>query len=707
MGMVAVRRTWVRLFAVFSCGLLLAALTLAAAEPKKSKAEAAGPAAPVFSIPGGIFTNALTLKLTAADAVVRFTVDGSEPGTASTVCTGPIRITSCTLLRAKAWHRDGTVSRCVSQNYFFVAPELLTVEFGLPLVLIHSEGEEISAMEKSLAGLRVLEDSAGQTTFTSGTDFEGLAQMNIRGHSSLRYPKHSYSVKIVDEALEAHKVSLLKLPKESAWVLYGPYPDKTLMRDALAYELSNDMGRWAPHTRFVEAFVHHGGGRMTPEDYVGVYLLVEKITRDKNRVNVARLETSQNREPEISGGYIFKKDHTGSTNRKKFGEEGPPMVGRSLNQPGFPTAPGGFPADPAGFLPPYQGTTATTTRTTTTTTRTTRKPKAATSARPITNYVAAAVPQGIRLDDDALFPDDEGFHTTLQRNQFYFYEPEPDEITAVQRAWLKDYVNRLEIALYGPDFTNPETGYRAFIDVDSFIDHHLLVELTKNVDGFRFSTFYYKDRGGKLQMGPAWDWNLAFGNCDGKQGYIPQRWLWPQLDDQQYSWFRRLFEDPDFGQRYVDRWAQLRTNIFSTSNVLAKVDRMAVQLQSAQQRNFSRWEILGRDISPNYFVGASYAEEVNWMKKWIEDRLAWIERQFVPAPEITSNKPMFLASPVSGAKIYFTMDGSDPRASGGGVAVAAKPFGQSVTLAPGATLMARAQVGARWSPPLTVRAVVK
>src|SRR6185295_9089369 len=139
----------------------------------------------------------------------------------------------------------------------------------------------------------------------------------------------------------------------------------------------------------------------------------------------------------------------------------------------------------------------------------------------------------------------------------------------------------------------------------------------------------------------------------------------------------------------------------------AKVDRMVAQLQSAQQRNFSRWEILGRDISPNYFVGASYAEEVNWMKKWIEERLAWIERQFLPAPEITAAKPLFLASTVSGAKIYFTTDGSDPRASGGGVAAVAKPFGQSVTLAPGATLMARVQVGARWSPPVTVQSAAK
>lgn len=388
--------------------------------------------------------------------------------------------------------------------------------------------------------------------------------------------------------------------------------------------------------------------------------------------------------------------------RKRFGDEGPPMVGRAGSQPGFPTGPGGFPADPDGFQPPYAGA-ATGNQRTTTTRNTRRPPRTIDLSRPVTNYVAAVVPQGTRLDDDELFPDEEGFRTTLQRNQFYFYEPEPDEITAVQRVWLKDYVNRVEAALYGPDFKDTERGYQAFLHVDSFIDYHLLVELTKNVDGFRFSTFYYKDRGGKLQMGPAWDWNLAFGNCDGKQGYMPERWLWPQLDDQQYSWFRRLFEDPDFGQRYVDRWAQLRTNVFATSNVLARVDRMSRQLRSAQERNFSRWEIMGREINPNYFVGSTYAEEVNWMKRWIEDRLGWIDRQFVPAPEITSNKPLALASTVPGAKIYFTTDGTDPRAPGGGLAASAKPFDQSSMLAPGAKFMGRAQVGSRWSPPILRR----
>src|SRR6185503_13738433 len=88
------------------------------------------------------------------------------------------------------------------------------------------------------------------------------------------------------------------------------YSDKTLIRDALAYELSNKMGRYAPRTRFVELYLDRSGGKLGPRDYMGVYVLVEKIKRGKNRVNIAELQGSDATEPNISGGYIFKRDHS-------------------------------------------------------------------------------------------------------------------------------------------------------------------------------------------------------------------------------------------------------------------------------------------------------------------------------------------------------------------------------------------------------------
>ena len=664
------------------------------------KARAAQAAAPTFSTPGGVFTNVLKLELKAGEALIRYSTDGSEPTTNSPVYREAIDIAACVLVRGKAWHSDGRVSSTVSENYTVLAEDLRKFSSNLPLVILNTGREEIMAGDKSLAALRAVENKRERTTLTSAEDFSGLVLVNLRGHSSLRYPKHSYSVKSVNELKEPKSVSILGLLKDPDWVLYAPYPDKTLMRDVLAYELNRQIGTWAPRTRFVEVFASEPGEKLSMEHYVGVYVFEEKVTRSKSRVNIAKLDADDTREPELTGGYIFKKDHSSSRERKRLGADGPPQATVPTDRSGYPTPPGGFPADPAGFLLSYQGSTTTrTTRTTTPRTTTRTSSRANRSARAVTNYVATAVSERAVIDDAEVFPDDESFRTTLQKNYFYFQEPEPDELTGVQRAWLKAYVNRLEAALYGPDFTDAKEGYRAFIDVGSFIDYHLFSEVTKNVDAFRFSTFYHKYRGGLLKMGPVWDWNLSFGNADGKQGWMPQHWLWPQLDDQQYSWFRRLFEDPDFGQRYVDRWHELRAGVFATTNVLSRIDAFAAYLNESQERNFRRWDILGRDVSPNYFVGDNYKEEIDYMKNWASNRLAWIEAQFPAAPVVKANGKVELSNRSSNGKIYFTTDGSDPRASGGKISAMAREYSSPLVLPQSSSLFARTLTETRWSGP--------
>jgi len=295
----------------------------------------------------------------------------------------------------------------------------------------------------------------------------------------------------------------------------------------------------------------------------------------------------------------------------------------------------------------------------------------------------------------------EGF-VTSNANSFFFVEPKPAKISAAQRAWLTNYLNRFEAALYGNDFRNPTNGYAAFIDVDSFIDHHLFVEATKNVDGFRFSTFFTKERGGKLKMEPIWDWNLAFGNAKGKQGYAPEHWLWPQLNDQQYSWFRRLFEDPDFGQRYVDRWAQWRTNVFATSNLLTRVDELAAALKEPAARNFERWPILGAAVEPEYFAGKTYDEEIQYLKTWITNRFAWMDEQFVPPPVVsTASAPTnTLSFTATAGQVYYTLDGSDPRLTNGNVSGAAQVYQAPVAVTNAAKIVARTRKQNNWSSPV-------
>jgi spore coat protein CotH len=403
------------------------------------------------------------------------------------------------------------------------------------------------------------------------------------------------------------KASLLGLPKESDWVLYAPYADKTLMRDVLAYELSNAMGRYAPRTRFVEVFIDRSGGKLARRDYMGVYVLVEKIKRDKNRVNIAAADDSAARTTDPS--FIIKRDHS------------------DRYEPSFRTGRG---------------------------------------------------------------------------NHFFYVYPDPEEMSREQMSGISRHMSRVEASIYGDEFRDPAKGYAAFLDVGAFIDQHLLIEMSKNIDGFRYSAFVHRDRGGKVVVGPAWDWNLSFGNADYYDASDPTGWYTDQLRESEICWYRRLSEDPEFMQRTIDRWGELRRSVFATGRVLGRVDEIAAQLNEAQERNFTRWPIMGRRVNPNEFVGDSYAEEVKWMKQWIQRRMEWMDRQFPAAPVISEAQGVVTLKNGSG-KIYYTLDGSDPRLPGGGVSRKAVAYSAPLKSSEAGKLTARAHRGNTWSAPVSVR----
>src|SRR6185369_10206069 len=224
----------------------------------------------------------------------------------------------------------------------------------------------------------------------------------------------------------------------------------------------------------------------------------------------------------------------------------PNQGGSSSLRPGFPTGPGGFQASHSGFLPSEDGPDgAQLFREVNPTFPDQRLPNREPGQihlRPIPGQPIDSAPvirERVQVNSDRgpgrfdfLSPFREAMSSrpelfsTRRRSQFFNVEPKADEITSAQKKWLTGYLNRFEDVLYGPNFRDPANGYAAYLDVDSFIDHHLLVEVTKNIDGFRFSTFYHKDRGGKLKLGPLWDWNLSMGNANGKQGWMPEYWYW-------------------------------------------------------------------------------------------------------------------------------------------------------------------------------------
>jgi hypothetical protein len=671
-----------------------------AATPKVEKPT--GPA-PLFFPSGGVFAGSVQVAARSAigSGVVRYTLDGSDPSEKSELFPTELKLTGTTQVRACVFEGGKVAGPVLSQTYTIIEKELETFTSNLPIVILNTFGKEILRDTKVKGSVRFIDEKNGQSTIVAEPDFDGRGDLNLRGHSSLRYLKRSFSLKTRDDAGKSRSVSILGFPEDSDWVLYAPYPDKTLLRDVLTYDLSRQMGRYASRTKFVELFLNQVGGRMSKRHYMGVYVLEEKIKRSKGRVDIAKLSPEDRTEPAISGGYIFKKDHWDDRGETEPTVEGRPNFGGGGggSRGSYQSGPGGFPADPAGFMPATGGG------------RRMRRE----GGVPVEEQFRFQVQPPRRVDGqvrvqnfDQMPPGfnrvgEETFRTG-QGNEFFYVEPKDDEITPAQKAWLQRHLNEFERVLHGPNFKDPVKGYAAYIDVDSFIDHHLIVELTKNIDGFRFSTFFHKDRGGKIKMEPIWDWNLSYGNANGKQGQIAEYWYWPQLDDQQYSYYRRLFEDPDFGQRYVDRLAELRATVFSLSNLNARIDARVADLGEARVRNFQRWPILSRRIWPNTFVGKSYEDEINYMKGFITQRMAWVDRQFIAIPQGAlsagpGNGGRTLTLSSSSPKVYVTVDGSDPRASGGQPSAKAAVYQSPMSVSAGAKVMARAWQDGRWSAP--------
>jgi hypothetical protein len=217
--------------------------------------------------------------------------------------------------------------------------------------------------------------------------------------------------------------------------------------------------------------------------------------------------------------------------------------------------------------------------------------------------------------------------------QYQVHDPSFDEINTQQLAYIQNYVTQFETALSGSNFSDPILGYEPFIDVGSFIDFMLVNELTKNVDGYRISTFYHKQHiseGGKIVAGPLWDFNLAFGNANYCDGGLTSGW---EIDfnticggplDNPFHW-TRLVQDPDFTHQLNCRWQELRQTKFHKDTLINYIDSMANYLQGASTRNFNKWQTLGTYVWPNNFIGNTYQEEVDYLKTWLLARIDWMD----------------------------------------------------------------------------------
>ena len=422
---------------------------------------------------------------------------------------------------------------------------------NLPILKVNTKGKAIVNEPKILADMQLIYNGVGKINNVTDkpTGYLGKTGIEFRGSTSQQlFPKKPYGFELwVDSTEKSRKVALLGMPEESDWVLNATYNDKTLMRDVLSYDLANRMGRYATRSRYVEMMVN--------DKYEGLYILMEKVKRDKNRVDISSLKVTDNTGDDVTGGYLLKIDKTEGSKSK--------LWNTTLS----------------------------------------------------INGVSYTVPIQIEY-------------------------PKITDITDAQFTYIKNYVTEFETSLKSSDYLTPKARWREMIDIDSFVDYFLITEFTKNVDGYRLSTYFYKDKdskGGKLKMGPAWDYNLAFGNADYLDGYKSTGWQYkvndlaiPAKDTYFLSptWWERLSADSTFRYKAAKRWEVLRKTALNPDRINTWMDSTATVLQEARIRNNNRWTgVLGVKIWPNYYVGATYENETTWMKDWIRQRTAWLDSQ--------------------------------------------------------------------------------
>ncbi|MFM7006341.1 MAG: CotH kinase family protein [Flavobacteriales bacterium] len=434
----------------------------------------------------------------------------------------------------------------------------------LPIVVLDTDGVNIPDEPKIDAMMGIINNGPGQVNYINDAfnEFYGQIAIEKRGSSSGGFPQQSYGLETRGPDSVNYNVSLFDWPADNDWILYAPYTDKALMRNVLTYKLGNEMGRWAPRTQFCEVILNG--------NYIGVYVLMERIKTNPGRVQIDQLNYPDTLDNQLTGGYIVKVDKT--------------------------TA-GGVIA----WTSPY------------------------TCQAPGTGPI-----------------------------RFQLHDPAIDTIHPLQKAYIQDYITDWEVALKSNSFTDPNTGYKAYMDVPSFIDYFLISELSKNVDGYRISTFLHKQRfseGGKLVAGPLWDYNIAWGNANYCQGGSTSGWemnfnsvCGGGGELQNPFWWNRLLEDPLYANDVNCRWTQLRQTLLSDSVLFDYIDSMAAVLEQPALRHYQKWPILGNYVWPNNFIGQTYQEEVNYLKTWIGQRTAWMDANMFGI--CTANNSEHLATPI-------------------------------------------------------------
>ena len=427
-------------------------------------------------------------------------------------------------------------------------------ETNLPIVFIdtRSEGSStniISQNYRIIARMKIINNPDGLNygdtlTHPSQTvDYEGWVAIRYRGNSSFIWSKKkSYNfktMKTTDPDGEKTNPKLLGMPRDNTWALLALYGDRSLVRDALVFQLARPYFEYIPQYRYCEMVLDG--------IYYGVFLLSETISKGTNRLDLDNPGVSGDR---LTGGYQLQIDRNNE----------------------------------AHFTSKYKA-----------------------------------------VDSNG------NVYGAYNEIYFQYKHPEYQEMTPEQIEYIQQRMDKMEDVLASDSFTHPDTGYRQYLDVMSFIDQQLSQEFSGNIDGYRLSTNIYKRRDSvdprfKTTL---WDFDIAFGNSSATGATRTDFWRYQNTyftDDNCYNkipfWWMRLMEDPAYVKQLKERWIQYRQENYTFENIESIIDSITTLLndKGAQERNNIVWKLL---------KNSSYNVEINRLKQWIRNRVAWMDEQLI------------------------------------------------------------------------------
>lgn len=182
--------------------------------------------------------------------------------------------------------------------------------------------------------------------------------------------------------------------------------------------------------------------------------------------------------------------------------------------------------------------------------------------------------------------------------------------------YISNFVTTAENALFSSDFTDASEGWQKYMDIDSFVDWYLINEISKNENGaFRNNCMMNLTRGGKLKMGPLWDFEKAFSVDSSPSGFV--------IKD--VNWYARLFKDPAFVAKVKERYDFFYSH---KNDIITEISNTAEYLKYAIQEDNNKWNTFTIASNSGEQAWLLYQTTVYSMEKWLNSRMDWLKGEF-------------------------------------------------------------------------------